>query len=235
MKKSGLCLSVILPTYDEAGNIIPLIHSISQNLRGIKFEIIVMDDDSPDNTASLVKKTFKKTKSVKVIIRKTDHGLANSIREGITKAKGKYILVMDTDFNHDPADIPALLKIKGEKSIIVGSRYIRGGGMQNKSRYVLSLFYNYAVRLVLRLPTTDNLSGFFIAGRKKLSELDLDFIFRGYGDYFLRLLYLANKQKLTLKEIPVFYKNRTHGLSKSKFIPMFLDYTKTVWELLNFK
>jgi len=101
-----------------------------------------------------------------LFIRKKDKGLANSIRDGIEASRGQYIIIMDTDFNHNPKDIPLLLKYKAEFDVVVGSRYIKDGGMENKKRYLLSLFYNMTIRFILKLPTRDNLSGFFIIKRK---------------------------------------------------------------------
>ena len=184
MKDENL-LTVILPTYNEAGNIVILIGQIQKYLTGYRFEIIVADDNSTDGTAQKIKSTFGQDRRIKLFIRKKDKGLANSIRDGIEASRGQYIIIMDTDFNHNPKDIPLLLKYKAEFDVVVGSRYIKDGGMENKKRYLLSLFYNMTIRFILKLPTRDNLSGFFIIKRKKLSEMDFDKIFYGYGHYFM--------------------------------------------------
>ncbi len=225
-------ISIILPTYNEAGNITELINEIRKYFKKSHYEILVIDDNSPDDTSGIVREKFAKNKKVKLYIRKKDKGLSYAIRFGIEKAKGNLIVVMDTDFNHNPQDLPRFIKKVQNLDLVVGSRYIKGGGMENRMRYVLSYLYNMIIRIILRLETHDNLSGFFIIKKKALIKFDFDQIFYGYGDYFIRLLYLAQKNKLTIAEIPVFYKKRIKGVSKSRFIPMFIQYSKTVTEIL---
>jgi dolichol-phosphate mannosyltransferase len=225
-------ISIILPTYNEADNIVPLIEKIIHYLNKYHYEVILIDDNSPDGTAQRVSDRFKKQKEIKVYIRKTDLGLAKAIRFGVNKSCGEFIIAMDTDFNHNPKDIFSLLTYRNSFDMVVGSRYIKGGGMENRIRYYLSSVYNQAIRQILKLSTCDNLSGFFLIKRKKLLLLPADKIYFGYGDYFIRLLFFANQLKFTIKEIPVFYKNRFFGQSKSNFISMFIDYSKTVLQLL---
>jgi len=225
-------ISVILPTYNESGNIEKLISEISQKLKSYPIEIIVVDDDSPDATGYLVKKKFAGNKSIKIFIRKEDKGLARGVYYGIGKSKGEIIIVMDSDFNHDPEVLPHLLAYKDSYDLVIGSRYIKGGGMEDRLRYVLSLIYNLLIKNLLRLKTHDNLSGFFLIKRDLLHKFEKENIFVGYGEYFIRLLNIAHKFNFKIKEIPVFYKNRISGVSKSKFLPMFIDYSKTVFQIL---
>lgn len=232
METKSPFLSIILPTYNEAENIVPLIRKINRELKSIGHEIIVVDDNSPDGTAKCVLQEYSRQINIKVFTRKKNPGLANSILFGIKNAVGRYICVMDTDFNHDPEVIPAMLNMIKDSDLVVGSRYITGGGMENRLRHFLSLVYNMFIKAVLHLPTHDNLSGFFIANRNKLIKLDTVKIFSGYGDYFIVLLYLAHKAHFRITEIPVFYKNRIYGFSKSRFLPMFIGYSKTVLKLL---
>lgn len=232
MKTTAPFLSVILPTFNEAENIVPLISEITGKLKTVKHEIIVIDDNSPDGTTGKVLKKYSQKTNIKTYIRTENPGLANSILFGINKAVGKYICVMDTDFNHNPKDISSMLIKIPENDVVVGSRYIKGGGMENRFRYYLSFIYNLFIKTLLNLSTHDNLSGFFVADRKKLLSLDTSRIFSGYGDYFIVLLYLSKKSGYKIAEIPVFYKNRIYGFSKSKFIPMLIDYSKTVLKLL---
>lgn len=227
-------LSIILPTYNEAGNIIALINEVISvfEKEKIKGEIIVVDDDSPDGTASIVKQEYQPRKvtpceagDVKVIVRKKDRGLAKSILTGINKAREEIILVMDTDFNHDPKEIPQMVRRLEVSDFVIGSRYIKGGGMENRLRYWLSCLFNIYVRMILGVPVHDNLSGFFAMRRKDLQGLPLEDIFYGFGEYFMRLIYHADKLKYKISEVPVFYKNRRSGESKSRFFHMFLTYT----------
>lgn len=218
--------SVILPTYNEAGNIIQLVEEIRQELNSkrISHEVIIVDDDSLDKTGLLVQKYFSKIPEVRAIIRKKERGLATAIRVGIELAVGEIIVVMDTDFNHEPRLVPRLIEKCRKYDMVVGSRFIRGGGMANKTRELLSYLFNLLVRLLLSSPVHDNLSGFFAIKANQLDKLDLNKIFWGYGDYFIRLIFLAKKKELSFAELPSYYKDREYGESKSQFLAMFKDY-----------
>lgn len=219
--------SVILPTYNEAGNIIKLVEAIKHelDLKKISHEIIVVDDSSPDQTGLLAQKYFSKLPEVRVIIRNKEKGLATAIRTGIEAAVGEIIVAMDTDFNHEPSLIPRLVEKCDEYDFAVGSRFIKGGGMLNKKREILSRLFNlFLMKPIISSPVNDNLCGFFAVRRTELDKLPFNKIFYGYGDYFIRLIYLANKQGNTFIELPSFYKDREYGASKSKFLDMFRDY-----------
>lgn len=218
--------SVILPTYNEAGNIVKLVEEIRHELalKRIPSEIIVVDDDSSDQTGVLAQKYFSKIPEVRVIIRRKERGLATAIKRGIEAAVGEVIVVMDTDFNHEPKLVPGLVEKCKRYDFVIGSRYIKGGGMANKTREILSYLFNILVRIIIDSPVRDNLSGFFAIKRSELDKLPLDKIFFGYGDYFIRLIYLAKKQGNTFAELPSFYRDREYGASKSQFLKMFIDY-----------
>lgn len=235
MKKDSYLLSVILPTYNEAGNIVLLVEEISRRFYKIKHQIIIVDDDSPDGTGKIVQKKYKAQQNIKSVIRKKDKGLAFSIKDGIKIARGEAIAVMDTDFNHHPRELVKMFNSINNCDLIVGSRYVAGGGMENRWRYYFSLIYNRLIRIVLQLSTYDSLSGFFVIKTSSLRRLPTNKIFYGYGDYFIRLLYYSTKKRFKIKEVPVFYRNRLAGYSKSKFITMLFEYTKTVIDLLRFK
>lgn len=225
--------SVILPTYNESGNIVKLIETLRKyfSVKRITNEIIVIDDDSPDKTGLLAQKYFSKVPNVRVIIRKKDKGLASAIRFGIEKAVGKVIVVMDTDFNHEPRLVPRLIEKCKNYDFVVGSRFVKGGGMANKTRENLSYLFNVLIRIILGSPVHDNLSGFFACRRANLEKLNFDKIFYGYGDYFIRLIYLAKLQGNKFAELPSFYKDREYGVSKSQFIDMFKDYLASALSL----
>lgn len=226
--------SVILPTYDEAGNIIELVEELRKNFSKSKItnEIIVVDDDSPDQTGILARKYFSKVPRVRVVIRKREKGLATAIRRGIETAVGEIIVVMDTDFNHSPRLVPRLVKKCEKFDIAVGSRFVKGGGMANKTRELLSRIYNiFLIKPLMGSPVKDNLCGFYAVKFNRLNGLDFNKIFFGYGDYFIRLIYYAKKKGFTFVELPSFYKERTYGVSKSRFVQMFADYFLTALKL----
>jgi dolichol-phosphate mannosyltransferase len=236
MKKKGLKASVILPTYNEAGNIVELVNQIRKYLKANREnnEVIIVDDNSPDNTGYLAKDRFEKQPEVKVVIRKKDRGLASAIRTGIEKAKGDVIVVMDTDFNHEPKVVPELISKCEECDLVIGSRFVSGGGMVNKKREFLSWAYNcFIVRPIISSPIKDNLSGFFAVRRDQLVKLNWDNIFYGYGDYFIRLIHRATKNSWRIAEIPFIHRERRAGSSKSNLYKVFFQYTKSVLKLGN--
>ena len=231
MKRDIKSLAVVLPTYNERDNIVPLVRELLQ-IQGAGLEIVVVDDDSPDGTAAEVKKQFAAERRVRLIVRKEDRGLAKSIRRGIDEASGDAIAVMDTDFNHDPEMLPLMRDMLGYFDIVVGSRFIVGGGMEDVFRYYCSWLYNLGLRTALGTRVQDNLSGFFAIRRERLDELDLDNIFHGYGDYFFRLLHQATELGMSMIEIPVFYRRRATGESKTHYVKVFTDYTTALYRIL---
>ena len=225
-------VSVVLPTYNEAGNIIPLVEEILKVMpTGIQSEVIIVDDDSPDNTGEIARQAFASNPAVKILSRTEDRGLANSIRYGIEHAIGDSVVVMDTDFTHNPAEIPRLLHVGEIYDMVSGSRFCVGGNMEGKAHYLASFVYNLVLRVILRTQVQDNLGGFFIMNRKKLLSLPFDKIFFGYGDYFFRLIYLVERRGYTIIEVPAFYEIRSRGKSKSNFLKMFYKYS---WSALKF-
>jgi dolichol-phosphate mannosyltransferase len=226
--------SIILPTYNESGNIENLLNAIEDNLLslGEPAEIVVVDDNSPDGTAEIVgKHQTCKDVNVHLIVRTNERGLATAIKQGIHESQGEKILVMDTDFNHDPIIIPRMILLLQYYDLVIGSRFVQGGGMEDRVRNVFSQVFNNFIRLILWHKIQDNLSGFFAMRRDALFNLDHDSIFRGYGEFFIRLTYQSRRKGLTILEVPVFYKLRKEGQSKSNFMRMLVDYTGCVFSL----
>ena len=233
-------VSIILPTYNESGNMAKLIKALIKQTqsKAYQIEIIVVDDDSPDNTAKIVKKLISKKLPVKLFDRTNQRGLATAIALGIKKSNGDTIVLMDTDFNHQPQDVQRLLQpvIQSKSDIVIGSRYVHKGGMHvteaNRLQFFLSKNGNFFVnQLLLKLPVHESLSGFVAFNRSILKKLDLGQIFQGYGDYCIRLLYKAHQQGFKITEIPVIYGKRHWGQSKTKLFKIFIDYFKTALEL----
>ena len=229
-----MLISVVLPTYNERGNIIDLIDAIEAEVAPVmqSVQIVVVDDTSPDGTAELVRqRACKPDSTIDLYVRTEEHGLATAIKFGLNKCRGDVVVVMDTDFNHDPKMIPQMVELLKYYDLIIGSRFVMGGGMEEELRYRFSFLYNLFVRVIIRTQVQDNLSGFFAMRRDKLMALDLDRIFQGYGEYFIRLLYLAWRRSYKMLEVPVFYVLRRHGKSKSRFLHMLRDYTLCVLDL----
>ncbi|MBV7338967.1 glycosyltransferase [Chloroflexi bacterium TSY] len=245
-------VSVILPTFNERDNICDLIDAINQELvpTDVRFELLVMDDSSPDGTAEIVEERYDlalheansskeligplhQNGVVRVCIRTQNRGLANSIRDGLERASGQTLVVMDTDFNHDPAMIPQMVELLRYYDLVIGSRFVMHGGMEEATRYWASFLYNVFIRILFQTKIQDNLSGFFAIRTERLFELEPQFdqVFYGYGDYFIRLLLLAWRKKWRILEVPVFYVLRRHGESKTGFWSIFREYTMAVLKL----
>jgi dolichol-phosphate mannosyltransferase len=226
--------SIILPTYKEKDNIVELIEAIFVALEpcALNYEVVVVDDNSPDGTAAAVCQSFGGDSRVKLLVRTTERGLATAIRYGIEHSDGDIVVSMDTDFNHDPKILPQMIRfLDYGYDIIIGSRFVMAGGMEDRFRQYSSLIYNYVIRFLFRTPVHDNLSGFFSIHREKLEALDLDQIYYGYGDYFIRLLMVAHKRGYKMLEIPVFYRLRRHGHSKTQFLSIFSQYSRALLAL----
>lgn len=225
--------SIVLPTYNEKDNIVELIQAIQAALQpdGLDFEVVVVDDNSPDGTAAAVRQQFGGDERVNLLVRTRDRGLASALRHGLEHANGQILVFMDTDFNHDPIIIPQMIKFLEYYDIIIGSRFVMAGGMEDRFRQFSSLVYNYGIRLLFGTPVHDNLSGFFSIYREKLMTMDLDQIYYGYGDYFIRLLMVAHKRGYRMLEIPVFYRLRMHGHSKTQFVSTLIQYTRALLAL----
>jgi dolichol-phosphate mannosyltransferase len=230
-------VSVVLPTFNEKENIVPLIEELRSLFGpgGYRYEILVVDDQSPDGTGEAVASAFGDDPGVRVIVRRKNPGLAFAIREGVERSTGAIILVMDSDFNHKPADGLLLFQIVRYVDLVIGSRFIFGGGMSSLPRYYLSYLYNIFLRLVLGTRLDDNLSGLFAVRRERIFELDFDKIFWGYGDYFFRLLLLSQRAGFVHVEVPVFYGERLGGTSKTRFLGIFVKYTREVFHLVALK
>ena len=135
---------------------------------------------------------------------------------------------MDADFSHDPKLIPQLIYLNRYYDMVNGSRYCEGGateiGMENKLHYYCSFFYNLLLKLILRIRITDNTAGYICIKKDVLDSLPFEKIFYGRGEYSFRILYFALRKKKSIIEVPVFYKRRVYGKSKSKFIIMLFTY-----------
>ena len=225
--------SIILPTYNEKDNIVDLVRAIHRHLEpeGLNYEVVVVDDNSPDGTADVVRAAFGDDSRVELHVRTQERGLATALRYGAEHSDGEVLVFMDTDFNHDPAMIAQLVKFLEYYDVVIGSRFVMRGGMEDPTRYVFSFMYNLGLRFLFRTQVWDNLSGFFAIYRDKLLELNLDQIFYGYGDYFIRLLMVGWRRGWHMLEIPVFYRLRMHGHSKTQFLRIFTQYTIAIIKL----
>lgn len=217
-------ISVILPTFNESGNIVPLIEAVRSQLSGHALEVLVVDDNSPDGTADVVRSRFHDDPGVRVVVRDTDPSLARSIRRGLEEAKGENVVVMDTDFNHNPAYLPQMVAGLAHYDCVMGSRFLYGGLMNSRPRHLLSWLFNVFVRLVTHGQITDNLYGLFAAKRAVLERYEYSRIFFGFGEYFIRLLYFMQRDGVRILQFPAVNGDRRSGEGNSSFLRTFRQY-----------
>jgi dolichol-phosphate mannosyltransferase len=231
-------ISIIIPTYNEGLGILLFLEKIKKELRKLldsyKPEIIVIDDNSPDGTSEIIQSRYTHNKYIKVYIRKRIRGLATAIGFGIKRAKGKIIIGMDADGNHDVKKIKILLNNIKENDLVVASRFVKPvllKSLTSEFRHFGSFIFNLFLKLFLHFPIWDNTSGFYAIEKKNLERLGLKKIYYGYGDYHLRLVFFAKLKKYRIKEIPCVYPKRIAGISKSNFFIMFKNYLEEAFRL----
>lgn len=225
-------ISVIIPTYNESGNIIALIDRTRKTLENRReiFEVVVVDDNSPDRTAEIVRAHYK-TSNIHVFMRTNEKGLSSAILYGITQSKGDIIIGMDADFNHPPEGLVHLINPLKRGGLVVASRFKKGGGMHGRLRYMCTYIYNLFLKYGLGFPTMDNMSGFYAIYKEDLMRLGIEKIYKGYGEYHLRLLWYAKQAKLKIRETPMYFDKRMFGRSKSNLFGMFISYTVCALQL----
>jgi len=231
-------VSIIVPTYNESQNILAILKSIEQNLPKNKpVETIVVDDNSPDGTGSIVEEyinTVKKAAgyTIGVIRRKAKEGLSSAILKGIESSKGQTIVVMDSDRSHPPDIIPKMVDTldNSECDIVVASRYVKGGAVSGWSvkRKLISKVATKIAQHGLGVGQKDPLSGFFAFKRNILDGLKLDAI-----GYKMLLEILVKTKGVRVKEIPYTFTNRMQGESKLG-TPVVFDYIRSVWKLYRY-
>lgn len=223
-------ISVIIPTYNEKDNVLPLLERLAKALQGYRYEVIFVDDASSDGTAEVLSNLSLKY-PLRVIVRKDERGLASAVVRGLGEAKGDYIVVMDADLQHPPEVIPQLVRrVENEADIAVASRYVSGGGVE-KWGLVRRITSKGAIAIAhLLLPSTrvvkDPMSGFFILRREVMAGVTL--APRGYK-ILLEILMLGQFKRVT--EVPFIFPTRSQGKSKLGFREE-ADYLRHVLSLM---
>lgn len=211
---------VIIPTYNEKENI----RAITEAVLALEplFDILVIDDGSPDGTADIVRALQKEHPGrIQMIERSGKLGLGTAYLTGFKKALEsgyEYIFEMDADFSHNPADLPALRKACAAEGadVAVGSRYVTGVNVVNwpMGRVLMSYYASAYVRFVTGLPVRDTTAGFVCYTRRVLEALPLDKVrFKGYA-FQIEMKFTAYKYGFRIKEVPIVFVNRVLGESK---------------------
>ena len=219
-------LSIVVPTFNEKDNVEELIERIEQALPDRKWEIIFVDDDSPDGTADFVRRLARSKPYVRCHQRISRRGLSKALIEGILSSSAPVIVVMDADLQHDEKILPTMLdRIRnGEAEIVVGSRYCAGGsiGVWNSQRAAMSRMATLLSRTIVTAHLTDPMSGFFMLRRETFHRIVRRLSGEGYK--ILLDLFASSPEPLRFVEVPYTFRERTAGESK-------VD-TAVAWEYL---
>jgi dolichol-phosphate mannosyltransferase len=218
-------LSIVVPTYNEAGNIIELRDRVAAALPGLDWEMIYVDDDSPDGTSAAARELAQRDNRVRCIQRIGRRGLSSACIEGMLASSAPLVAVIDADLQHDERLLPAMVDVlRGDDiDVVVGSRYTEGGSMEgwDRSRAATSRFATRLSRLVLKADLQDTMSGFFMI-RREVVERCAKAGMSGVGFKILLDLFATSPTPLRCRELPYQFRNRFSGESK-------LD-TMVAWE-----
>ena len=224
--RSEIKLIIVLPTYNERDNIVRFIPKI---LNILQTDILIIDDNSPDETGKYADMLAEKHAEVFVLHRAKKMGLGSAYVQGFQWALQQgyeYIAQMDSDFSHDPHDLPLLIKALENADLAIGSRYISGGGIKNWPWYRLAVsqFGSFYSRSILNAPIRDLTGGFKIWKRNVLEKIQLDKILSDGYTFQIETTFRALKSGFKIKEVPIIFKDRTRGKSKIS--------RRVVWEAI---
>ncbi|HEX7153766.1 MAG TPA: glycosyltransferase family 2 protein [Thermoanaerobaculia bacterium] len=209
-------LAVVVPTFNERENVIELTRRLERVLHGIGYEVIVVDDDSPDGTASTARELARADSRVRVLHRVGRRGLSSACIEGMMATAAPYVAVIDADLQHDEALLPRMLeKLKSEQlDLVVGTRHAEGGSSAGLTswRLPLSNAGKKLSRLVSRTELSDPMSGYFVVDRRFLEEVVRSLSGRGFK--ILLDLVASSRRPVRIGEVPYHFRARLHGDSK---------------------
>ncbi len=220
--------AVVIPTYNEIDNVSTLVQEIHSNAPDL--HIIIVDDNSPDGTGQLADELARLDTSIHPIHRPAKLGLGTAHIAGIKLALAtgcELVLTMDADFSHSPHYLPTLIQALNTQDLVIGSRYVRGGGTRfcSISRQVLSLGANALARATLGLKASDCTAGFRGYHRAVLKSIDLDAIVSDGYSFLIEMLYQCQKEGWRIGEVPIIFEDRRHGKSKVS--------RQEIWKALN--
>jgi dolichol-phosphate mannosyltransferase len=224
--RAGAELSIVVPTFNERDNVAELVLRVSRVLGGGPWEIVFVDDDSPDGTADLVRELAQKNSRIRCLQRIGRRGLSSACIEGMLSSSAPYLAVIDGDLQHDEQLLPRMLEILKNEAvdIVVGSRYAPGGGIGDwdANRARISRIASRLSRVLVPADLCDPMSGFFMIRRSVLQSAAHDLSAIGFK--ILADLFASSKEELRFRELPYRFRNRHAGESK-------LD-SVTAWDYL---
>lgn len=225
---------LILPTYNEAENLEPLVRAALRELdsSGLSPTILIVDDNSPDGTGGIADRLAAELEPVQALHRARKEGLGRAYLAGFDAAlagRADLVMEMDCDFSHDPADLPRLLAAADEADLVLGSRYVPGGGIISWGvvRRAVSRGGSAYARIVLGVPVRDLTGGFKCFHRRVLETIDPDLVHaNGYG-FQIELTYRTVRAGFTVSEVPIVFGERRVG--RSKMTPLIA--LEAVWKV----
>ncbi|MCU1489184.1 MAG: hypothetical protein JWM85_589 [Acidimicrobiaceae bacterium] len=210
---------VVLPTYNESATIERIVKAVRTNLP--EADVLVVDDSSPDGTAEIARRAGAQLGQVHVLVRPTKDGLGNAYKAGFSwglERGYEALCEMDSDFSHDPADLPRLIEAleSSEAEAVIGSRYVAGGEIPNwsLSRRAISRLGNLYADLVLGLHVKDSTAGFRAYAASVLERLDLTSVRADSYGFQVEMTYLVEQAGATVLEVPIRFVDRVEGTSK---------------------
>ncbi|MBE3065867.1 MAG: polyprenol monophosphomannose synthase [Chloroflexi bacterium] len=239
MRPRGLIpvFTIIIPTFNEIENLARFVNALLAvfDSNGLDGRIMVVDDSSPDGTGEIADLMAARLENVSVLHRTHKEGIGPAYIAGFKsalKTDTDFIMEMDCDFSHDPANVPRMLQAIEDADLVLGSRYVAGGRVENwgRLRRLISRGGGLYAHWILGVPINDLTGGFKCFRRAVLQQLDLDSVSaHGYG-FHIELTYRAIQQGFRVKEIPITFTDRELGQSKmSKRIV--LEAALMVWKL----
>jgi dolichol-phosphate mannosyltransferase len=208
---------IIIPTYNEAENVRKLVPQVLK--LGVHFEVLIVDDGSPDGTAEVVKTMQREEERLHLLERDQKLGLGTAYVAGFKYALERgfdFVFEMDADFSHDPDELPNFLWKAQECDLVIGSRYLTGVNVVNwpMRRLILSFAANWYTRVITGMPVRDATSGFKCYRRKVLENIDLDSIRSNGYAFQIETNFKAWRRGFKVCEIPIIFVDRSHGVSK---------------------
>lgn len=209
---------VVVPTYDEAGNVEAIAAAVAEQL-GPGDRILFVDDGSPDGTGEILDRLAADSEAVEVLHRPVKDGLGRALVAGFRRALdagAARVAHMDADFSHDPADLPELVAACNRADLAIGSRYVDGGGVEDWGvfRRILSRGGSLYSATVLGLPQKDLTGGFKCWRSEALGRVELDSVGSTGYSFQVELTWRAVSAGLTVVEVPIIFRERTEGRSK---------------------
>ncbi len=215
-------LWVVIPTYNEAANVEPILRAVTAELQRIgvrDYRVLVVDDNSPDGTGQIADRLAQELDTVEVLHRATKTGLGHAYLAGFAVALAcgaELVVEMDADFSHNPRYLGELLEAATDADLVLGSRYVPGGGVRDWGllRRVISRGGGWYARTILRVDIRDLTGGFKCIHRNVLEAIDLPSV-RAEGYVFqIEVTYRALLAGFTVREVPIVFTDRTVGASK---------------------